>query len=606
MQYRKATWWPARLMFFLLVLVLASVAVHAELTVYDNQQTLTVATMSYLRQPAQRHNSIGSLVHWPWKNNTASCTFASALDAGQWFTKTDRSLISRSNSTALVIYWTSVGFSGDNRAARPFDAALAGCNTLAQVDAAVKRAASDFAALSLPPVTLLVFPALEHRSVPAWGPGTKTYVSSKASVPDGPPTTDVALLDHQESNKLYTALAGTRRVYSFIYLKEPGSWNKIYLSISFTFFISLLFLVVALTMLYVIARACQVAKIRGLVLDERLAVMAVSLVFSIMLLVFLLSVRDRFATCLLEKVIHLLSTVAFDSVLWYWATHAHRLHPRRSLVAFRSFLLLHTLLESAIICVRIYDLAQSTYQTRNTAAAIVIEYIAPMVPLLYALLFGPFTIWFFKLSHNVVHSCSETHSKYRMLALHTLVAEVIFIFATTEAFMLRFERTTYGGPMTAGAVAAAETMGINMHIVRAVVCLCILGIRWPQNHSIAHEIKPIPHPAYEDTSRHYEANRSIPQILKGLCVLPRSANRSRKEMNRQHRNLPYGPVMHIEHPMDAHRRPEYNDIVPQRVSVHELHKPRNVHVVHSSDHLLYKPESAVIETRSFKTVIACV
>ncbi|RKP24184.1 hypothetical protein SYNPS1DRAFT_23726 [Syncephalis pseudoplumigaleata] len=356
-----------------------------------------------------------------------------------------------------------------------------------------------------------------NNTAPIWGPLTLMYRTVEPSrIPEGPPAIPVALLDQWASETFYKQYdPSIDPLFRMTAEEELGPWNEVFLAPGFIAYQWLYFVLILLLLLYTWARVIRLSMLKKLPGIHRMCTFLVASIYSVLLLVYLAMTPFSFGGKLLEIVVSVMSVVAFDLILFYWTIRGERMFSYYILVAFRILLAVHIV--ALVICAVFPLMLNLTWQLEepSTATMVVIRYLIPNLSLVSMIVYASFALWFGWCAYRV-----KKHSKacyrFTQLSVFSALAAITYIITITQNYH------------TNSTGSRAVTQPLDVHVifyvldhtiflVRSLICLCILGLRWPRytKHTGPRLVLTGAQTAYDesDTGEHSWSTRFWQQIM---------------------------------------------------------------------------------------------
>ncbi|RKP26589.1 hypothetical protein SYNPS1DRAFT_27730 [Syncephalis pseudoplumigaleata] len=341
------------------------------------------------------------------------------------------------------------------------DALQVGCETVAQVDRAASHLSQQLEAHGYARIQLLVLMKLTNNTEPYWGPNTDEYISHEPTrIPDGAPSMDVSLLDQYASYALvhnyhlttgasfnFTAKEDGGRV-------EQGPWNRVFLSSLFVAYQWTYFAVLTAMLLYAWSRILMLAVLRILPYDLRLLSIVVTSIYCLS--------RSRHPT----KQPYANLSHHPDSAAGIPGDSANVLQDRDHHLG-------HLLPIGRIISH--YPAAMLKYTLESNFFGM---YVIPFLPLISFVTFGSFAIWFGWSAYQMRYY-RELCGRFLQLSIFSTLASLTFVVTMLDNMVGSFNLFE-AQHQSVRRTILFHIFGHTTLLIRAVVCLTVLGVRWPQ------------------------------------------------------------------------------------------------------------------------------
>ncbi|KAI9591561.1 hypothetical protein BDF19DRAFT_454485 [Syncephalis fuscata] len=454
---------------WILALLSAQIAVtNARLYLTTKNNTvIKLSTLDYFlyRQPYYHYEGAG--VQWSWADNGTSCAFQPAHSSDSQL-----QTIAKMQSSH-----PDVGLFVDAD-----EAANAGCQTIAQIGLATTKLSAQFVQSNYPPIKLIVLMKITNDTAPYWGPNSLEYVSYKpTSIPDGPPSIDIAMLDQWASQTFLDAKLTNKSVFHFMAEQEPGPWNQIFLGPKFIGYQWAYFAVISGALLYAWSRVIMLFVLRILPQDIRLIAFIITSIYCLILLFYLTAQTISYKQEIIDAVVYGLSSISLIIIIFRWASHCKNIFSNISLVCFQITIVISIMLAIIIFIMNMIISCGGIELRKYIMASFIGCYIMPFFPLASFINFGGFAIWFGCCAYRM-KDYRELRARFIQLTLFSTIASITFIYTMLDNLLLALELKNVQNE-TITKTALFYIFGHTALLIRALVCLTILGVRWPKLRS---------------------------------------------------------------------------------------------------------------------------
>ncbi|KAI9598085.1 hypothetical protein BDF19DRAFT_433412 [Syncephalis fuscata] len=440
----------------------------------SNGTTLNLHTYDYFlyREPFYRYKGIGAVWGVLPNSDGDGCTFQ-PLNSTSSNAKNLTAKLTAPASLAIVVEMYSLYSSG--------------CQTRAKAQTALDALSRQLEQNGLPSVKLLVLINVPDIYQPKWESNfigqNSVGLSGAAS---GSSFTAITLMPVDETISFATIV---RKRYEFFYLtaeEEQGPWNAAFLSPGLTACKWIYFTIVLLVFTYAIVRSIALVKLKKLPKDLLLVAFIASIAYVFVLFVHIIVPPTAFSLNMIGIICNFLSNVPFDLILIHWSIHGKTYFSRFAVICFRVVISLNMALIVMAFVFQVYIYSDDDWILKDVKKYVALNSITNAIPLINAIIFGGFTIWFI-FCFLKLRKHAEARFRFIQLTLFTALACFTFV-----VFGLYFILTDLKQPVTTiNGLVSFSILYDLAYFIRALVFLSVLGVRWPKSKDSIHIHAPL-------------------------------------------------------------------------------------------------------------------
>ncbi|KAI8055352.1 hypothetical protein BDF22DRAFT_676707 [Syncephalis plumigaleata] len=459
----------------LLGVLIQIIHINARLTITANNNNLTVNLQSYdfflYREPYYKLRGIG--LEWGIQpiSDGGICRFQPLNNSDTAFVKAMQTASPNINLAVVVEMYTFFG---------------RGCTSRAKAQKALNKLSGQLVEAGYAPVSLLVITNVPDLYTPRWdanfigqsffGLGsTSSYVY-----------TPITLLPFEDTSFLRNALKKKGTVFTYTAEEDQGPWNEMFLGTGFVVVKWVYFAIVLAAFTYSLTRSIALYILNRHPRDIRLIAFACSLLYVIVLLAHIVTPSTATAVNIVGSLCNFLSSIPFDIILIHWSIHGKSYFSRIAVILFRVVVAINLVLLTLGLIFQMFLYNDNEAILNYTYKYVTIKNISDAIPLTNAVIFAGFTLWFVSClvrlrKHPVARNRFIQLILFTILACFTFVVFGLYIILNNLNLPIR----------RVGQYALFDILYKSAYVIRALVFLAVLGVRWPRNEEIVRVHAPL-------------------------------------------------------------------------------------------------------------------
>ncbi|KAI8048381.1 hypothetical protein BDF22DRAFT_703078 [Syncephalis plumigaleata] len=260
-------------------------------------------------------------------------------------------------------------------------------------------------------------------------------------------------------------------VVHFVAEQEAGPWNGVFLSTAYRAYKWTLFSLILITLVYTFVRLVMLIAMKVFKFDFLVLSYLATIVYSVCFLTYLCDWHSIFPFAWYHHIYSLLSSIPLDLILWHWTIIGKGLVAHRAVMFFRGIILMD-LIPNLVTCM-VHGLSHifkfSNILEKSTLYGNFVIILLLSMTVIDFIIFGGFTIWFGWNAYKL-----RKHPSVDLFHRSSILHLFLFIVWTTLLFKYYYLLTAI---QTAIVSIATDTI----YLVRALIFLSVLGLRWPQS-----------------------------------------------------------------------------------------------------------------------------
>ncbi|KAI8051039.1 hypothetical protein BDF22DRAFT_745240 [Syncephalis plumigaleata] len=352
----------------------------------------------------------------------------------------------------------------------------AGCTTDLQVNTAMNKLATQLQQAGFPKIQLLILLNNDGRYI-IWNDESIAYhVNSIFNGVLYSSPIKIVAVNIYENTLPYLANTDRYKLFRYDVEHERGAWNRVFLSIGYTCYKWIYFGLLLLALLYACARVARLHELRMLERDLLLVAFIITIIYCVAFLTRLPFMSDLFTYQ--TDVCNLLSKIPLDLILWHWSNVGKKLFSRKAIMCLQGTIVVDSIMSIALFLYRIplYHVELSLSDETAANSLLTLVRITKAILVMDGIIFGAFAIWFGMTAREMKRH-AEGRGCFIKFAIFTSLACLTYILLVIWITILASSDQTLLTPVS---VVTADIAFNTIYVIRALLFLFVLGIRWPK------------------------------------------------------------------------------------------------------------------------------
>ncbi|KAI9595362.1 hypothetical protein BDF19DRAFT_441630, partial [Syncephalis fuscata] len=276
---------------------------------------------------------------------------------------------------------------------------------------------------------------------------------------------------------------GSYKSFHYIAEQELNPWDAELSSAKYITHELIYFVLLLLAFLYACFRVFMLVTLKMLKYNLLLLSFGISVIYCISFMSHLIALRNTYDLPISLKLYIFIAGIPFDIIFWHWSTISKNLFSKRTIILFRIFIVIDIIPSIIRIFLEIVTVIKhGTERTLLYSLKEMHKLITIPVAFINCVVFCGFVIWFI-LSAYRLKKYSKGRKRFIQLACVASLGLVTYM-----AFPLRNiwpASNSFGFLFT--KLFVAELLFDTAFMIRALIFLSVLGVRWPRPPKLVKE-----------------------------------------------------------------------------------------------------------------------